>query len=328
MTSYSYIELTEFVYIKLKGLIWISNGLVNPNKLEKNGAEKLIEIYTSSSQSKPLIIDCKGIISVIDHSWDELFIQATNLKRQIIFINYNGLEQELGNRTREFCKGLKVLEEKREPYLTIYNSEESFKLQANHIADVKKQILDKVRSFVELSFCEFESKNFEYLKSTPILASGEFNASSIISNPESFYWTALALTDAVEEIVQQFQIGSIGKKPRILSVSLRSAPFANIISLFLGYYLETIDHFGPINKFFEIENLDNSGVEYIYIGDFTFGGTEIKISQNYVSWNNAKLEHAVVIGSLFPKEIFTSFKLHPLIQIKGIGGSQHKLFNE
>jgi hypothetical protein len=315
--------------VRLKGLIWKYNGLVKPNKLEKNAADELTKIYKETDTNKALIIDCKGILSIVDHTLGGLFQEINSLKRTTVFINFNSIEQEIANRKKEFCNDCKKDEGEDNLYCTLYYGDGKFLYDSSVADEIKANLLTKVENCTKKSFIKFESKTLKYLKSTPILTNGEFNASEIISNPESFYWTCLILADKVDHIIQEHKIGSLNGKIRLLSVSLRSSPFANIIGLLLGYYLETIDHFGPINKFFELDNLDNSGVEYIYIGDFTFGGTEIKISKNYAGWNNAKLEHAVVIGSLFDPEIYSSeIILHRIVSLKGKFGSIHKLFND
>ena len=71
---------------------------------------------------------------------------------------------------------------------------------------------------------------------------------------------------------------------------------------------------------------DKSG--NIYIGDFVFGGTEIKLTKAYTSFNGATLNHALVLGSLFNSEVFTDFKLHELNTLNKISSeAKFKLFD-
>ena len=91
-----------------------------------------------------------------------------------------------------------------------------------------------------------------------------------------------------------------------------------------------IDHIGPIHKVYDSNSLDlnHRNRNYLYIGDFVFGGTEIKLTKVYASFGGAKLNHALVLGSLFDSSVFSDFKLHELNTLREISDeAKFKLFD-
>lgn len=105
-----------------------------------------------------------------------------------------------------------------------------------------------------------------------------------------------------------------------------------MLGLIHNIKFETIDHFGPKHKVFDLDFLKQKekGINYIYVGDFVFGGTEIKIAKTYTEMKGSKLCHALAIGSLFEKETFSNeFDLVCLTRLKDItrGVAEFKLFN-
>lgn len=312
--NHTYLILTEFVYVRLKGLVWAYNSLTNPNNLDKNASDSLTEIYLHVESNKPLVIDCKGISGITDHAWDSLFKEVELLKREVIFINFQKIEQKINSGKKEFCTSLKM--QNTDLAFIIFHENIKFQIDSDTFLQVEKYIIERIAAFINASFYKYDDSKYYHLTSTPIYANGEFDSASIISNPESFFWTCLRLADEVEKIIQLHRIGGVNITTKILTVSLRSSPFGAAVALLLGLQLETVDHFGPILKNFEIDNTVSVVSEYIYVGDFTVGGTEIKISKTYAFMRNSKLDHAVVIGSLFPKETFREFHLHPLANLE------------
>lgn len=312
--SYTYLTFTGFVYVKLKGLVWIYNSLTNPNNLDKSAGDALTEIYSTVETSKPLLIDCKGISGITDHAWDSLFQAIEKSKREIVFINFQKIEQKINFCKKEFCLFMKM-QNTDNTFIIFYEHIQS-KIDENINSQIEIYLVERVEHFVKKSFYQYEGAKLKHLTSTPISSNGEFDAANIISSPESFYWTCLLLADTVEKIIQEFRIGGMSLPTKLLTVSLRSSPFAASVGLILGLQVETVDHFGPILKNHETDYSISNTHEYIYMGDFAVGGTEIKVSKTYALMRNSKLEHAVVIASLFDKNIFKEFHLHPLVYLK------------
>ncbi len=312
--DYTYIIFTDFVYIRVTGMIWCYNGLTNPNNLDKDAGDAIKDVYLSIEREKPIIIDCKGVSGVTDHSWDILFKSINNTKREIIFINFQSISQKINASKVEFCTSLKMKSE--DDSFSIYNNSLKIKSLDNINVLVDKHIVSTIKEMVQRSFTEYPNGEMKLLSSTPVYSNGEFDASDLISHQKSFYWISLKLSDVVKELIQKYRIGGINSKIKILAVSLRSSPFAAAVSLLLGLQIETVDHFGPIFRNYEPDASTSDVNEYIYIGDFSVGGTEIKISKTYAHLKKSMLNHAVVIGSLLSSDCYKEFMMHSIVLLR------------
>lgn len=310
----------------MQGLVWCHNGLTNPNNIDKSAGDAIDEIYLSVETSIPLIVDCRCVSGVTDHAWDKLFKSIETSKREIHFINIQKISQRINANKTEFCPSCKKIND--DFIFTIYSDVQKITYSEGYANEIETKIIKKIKEYVGSSFHEYENKNMRLLSSTPIYSNGEFDAAKLVSDPESFFWLSLRLADEVDKIIQKFRIGGKSQPTKLLAVSLRASPFAASIGLLLGLQIETVDHFGPVFKNHETDNSISNG-EYIYIGDFTVGGTEIKISKTYALMKNAKLNHAVVIGSLLNKELYKEFFLHSLCLLEECSSkARYSLKNE
>jgi len=275
---------------------------------------------------KLLVVDCKGVITITDHSLDELFKSIAKVNREITFVSCQQIEEKLSNAKKEFCNELNTND--GDSQLTIYKRKQKQEFTSESSNEVKSKIIKNIKEFVSKSFQKFPDGKFKRLSSTPILASGEYDASSLISNPASFYWISLSLLDKVEEIIERDRVGK-KSQAKLLSVSLRAAPFASAISLLGGFQLECIDHLGPINPYSKLMDQQYISSDYIYIGDFVFGGTEIKVAKNYLNFKSSLLGHAVTIGSLFSDDTFKDFQLSSLVSLNSLNvDAKYKMFED
>lgn len=298
----------------MKGLVWCFNGLTNPNNIDKNAGDALTAIYEQVELAKPLIIDCKGISGITDHAIDNFFKSINTIKREVHFLNITTIEQQLNTGKKEFCPDVK--KDVDDTCIAIYDNRKLLKGNDKLEGQIKTVIDSKISTFIGKSFHPYQQNKFNLLSSTPIYANGEFDAAQLVSDPESFYWSSIRMSDEVDAIVQQYRIGSVGFPPKLLTVSLRSSPLAASIALLNNLQIETVDHFGPLIKNYETDYSLAENREYIYIGDFTVGGTEIKISKTYALMKGAKLDHAIVLGSLWPKELYKEFHLHSIARLR------------
>jgi hypothetical protein len=312
---------TDFVYVRLKGLIWSCNGLIKPTNLDINAGEELNKIYRTIDQAKPLIVDTKDVINLTDRAWDSLFRSVNELRREITFINVvSSLDIKINLSHTEYCNTINMAKAPDLSAITFFNSIQRSKINGELITIINSKILENIKLYAADSFDEYGGGEERYLHSTPIKANGEFNASHIISDPSKFYWVSLRMADLVREVIERQKIGSRLHQIRLLAVNLRSCPFAASVSLLAGLPLETIDHFGPINRVNEFvdQNPNRKYYDYIFIGDFVVGGTEIKIAQTYAHMTNSKLNNAVVVGSWLPTGVFSGFTVHSLIQLNSL----------
>jgi hypothetical protein len=198
-------------------------------------------------------------------------------------------------------------------FITNYNTDKT--IIAINTSDLrnKKHQLEKISTdylfFIEKKVTEYitdtfgfhkknDSNTFELLLSTPLLANGEFDASKILLDPKKFLLITTYASDILEDFLLEMGINNTNNT-KLLAVSLRSAPFASGLSQLLGYDFVTIDHLGPNHKLFNIDFnqkvFDKS--QYVYVGDFLVGGSEIRIAQNYIQFMGGVLNHAFVLGS-------------------------------
>ncbi|MDB5012268.1 MAG: hypothetical protein JWQ25_470 [Daejeonella sp.] len=320
------LENLEYVYVRVQGLIWIINGLVESTNVRVGVGNELDRIYNTSSTTLPLIADFKNIESISDHTLDGLMKSISVLTRPIIFINTNTVEAtlvpdlpvDIGSH-RFYDKSTRSLN------ISLIGNFSTIDF-SDLVSEITKK---KVQGIVKSSFSTFGTK--KHLASTPILANGIYDANNIISNYDSFYWVCLVLNDLLKDTLSQKN--NIKYPIRLLSVSLRSAPFASVLAQLNKIPLKTIDHLGPRHKVFDLDILpnllDKKKFSYVYIGDFCFGGTEIKIAKTYAQFAQSIFEKAIVIGSLLPSETFKDdFDLHTILDLRELGseaGAEFKL---
>lgn len=321
--NYTYQVFTEFVYVRMKGLVWCYNGLTNPSNIDKSAGDAMAQIYNEVETSKYIIIDMKGVSGVTDHALDVLFQSIESKKREVLFVNSESLEQKISSAKREFCSNLKI--QINDNSVALFHTSQKSKYDKSIQSIIHIHFINLITGYIQDSFHPYENDELKLLASTPIYASGEFDAAKIVSEPASFYWVSIILSDEIEKIISDFKLGGGSRKPKLLTVSLRSSPLAGSIGQLLGLQIETVDHFGPVLGITEssLTPLDNA--EYIYVGDFTVGGTEIKVSKTYALMRNAKLNHAVVLASLLSPELYKEFTLHALILIKDCGNVKYSL---
>jgi hypothetical protein len=320
-----YISFTDFIYIRLTAIIWINNGLVNVNNLPKASADYLTRVYDTIEINKPIIIDCKNVSNVIDHSWDLLFKSIAKNKRNIFFINSTGIEQKIALAYNEFCKTGKYQIFDHSVSITF---SDTFEVTELVLLSISQKLQESSENYVLSTFCKHEKGQYRLLSSTPFYANGEYTASKLITSRDTFVWLSISFADFLQSEIERHQIGNEKGYPlKLLSVTLRSAPFASALSLLLNYPLQTIEFLGPQRNYLGSKSQNyNDKYEYIYIGDFSFAGTEIRITQMYAYMNGCKLKHAFVLGSLFLKDRFSDFFLHSLTDLTKNKNADYKLF--
>lgn len=316
----NYKSLTELIYVRLTAIIWVKNGLISISNLPKDSGDLLDEIYNNIECQKPLIVDCKNVSNLIDHSWDILFKSISKTKRQIVFINYSQLEEKIDRSHKEFCKD--VLVEKSS--LSMSLSDKKLTYDESVETKIKDYLRKSYEDLITNSFSEHKNKEtgkseMLLLPSTPFYANGEYNANKILSIQNDFISICIYFADYIQSVIEDNKIGNTNKPLRLLSVSLRSTSIAASVSLLLNIPLVTVEYLGPKRN--PIDNhgyIRGSGYEILYVGDFSFAGTEIRITKMYASFNNCILNHAFVLGSLLPSDAFTDFKLHSIANLNEI----------
>lgn len=313
-----YLSNGSYTYVTVDGLIWLSSGLKLPTNLEEKACSSLNKIYREINLEQPLVIDFRNVSNVSDRALEDLFKSFQNENRETILMNYEGIIDTIDQNTNElYKKESSIVFINEDKQCKIFNKSNTDFKYLEGIEDLRRS---KIKEYVKICFTEFP--NEEFLPSTPFKATGIFDASKLITNHTAFFWISLQLSDLLKNLLNSKQI-SLKKEIRILTVNLKSSPFASVVSMLNKIPLTTIDHLGPKHKVYDLDVLygleNHKKYNYIYIGDFCVGGTEIKIAQTYASISNSELNTAIVIGSYFDNKLFeNSFNLYSLVEIKNL----------
>lgn len=322
--------LSEFYYIRTSLVIWRINGLSRIKNVDSDSGHKLCELIDeASNESFPIIVDFKGVVTLTDGSMTAFFKKVIDLKKEIHFINCQPIKIMIRGLYDEFVTGSNINLSEFEDRIVMHDGENWMK---THTSDLTETIVIKidemVKNIVKNSFVpnDNEKKLFLPLSSTPILTTGQFDATSIISNPNHFTIICIRLADRVEQIIADNTL----LNAQLLSVSFKASPFANAVSLLLNIQMRTIDHLGPFQKVWDLESFNRYGVpdtNYIFIGDFIVGGTEMKLAHLFAKYCDSDLKHAIAIGTLFDSSRFERYDVSALVSIKDINGDcEYKLF--
>jgi hypothetical protein len=315
-----YFDTSRTVFTRAQAIVWVSSGLSEIDLFEKSAGKLLSEIIDTSPEQKTLIINFKGIIRLVDHCLDDVFSSLEGNKKRLIITNGNQLYDQF---TR-FKKGKAVdIREDSANNIIILGNQEPINYE-DLSEERKVHINDYINQTLKSTFKKFN--DFKRLCSTPFLANGEFDSKVIIESPKDFMWISFYLSNKLSSIIESEKLSHVV----LVSASLRGATFTSILGILNDLEYHTIDHIGPIHKVYDFNSLNSEhrGKNHIYIGDFVFGGTEIKLTKVYTSFNGATLNHALVLGSLFNSEVFTDFKLHELNTLNKISSeAKFKLFD-
>ncbi len=316
----TYLIKDSCVYTRLQGIIWHASGLTNPTFLNFSAVEILNIIYKEINDDRPLVINCKNVDRIVEHSLDLFFDVVFNSpKRKVVFINYEKIKEEIVGHLYQTHRDYFVYSDSSILSIGKEYSNEFDKL----IEKADNYELEFIHNIICTSFSFFDSthEKFQQLYSTNFLINGEFDATNIISNPKNFLWISLRLADVFLKIKSDLEKENASSKffkqsdIKILAVSLRGAPFASSISLLTNTPLSLIDHLGPNHYVlnYEFSEYSKRYTSYIYVGDFVFGGTEIKMAQTYIRMINSELKYAISVGSLLDENLFTKkFELKSL----------------
>jgi len=302
---------SDFEYLRLQFLIWRCNGLQSPSKLQANAGQLLADIIANENDI-PLIINCSKVTSIGNYSLESVVQKIKETKRIVYFLYSSGIGEDL----RKELIGFNTLavDSYSKTYFVGFDKGENSHLETDSIiTNASKDIIEVCKAATDneikkvkvyLSKCFKNDGYFSRLKSTPILTNGVFNARKIISKPNSFMQTCLLLNEKASYVINN----SKPLKARILSVSLRASAFAGIIGQLNKMDVEIVDHMGPKYKLLENSKLsfDEQDFEYLFIGDFLIGGTEMKIANTYAHFKGSIIKDAIFLASLFDPKAYAS----------------------
>ena len=310
---------TSFVFTRMQVLVWIANGTACLGLIEKDAGKLLSKMLLEFEIDKPLVVSFKNIVNIDDHALDDVFDCLNSNQRQLVILDGYHLVEII----HRLKKGSQAnIDTKSESNIIAVGK--NLPINLEDIESERKLAKNNfLKNTVKDTFRKFEEE--KRLSSTPIITNGEFDSNRILSNPKYFIWITAFLSDALRELLDRTTL----KKVKLLSASLRGAPFASMLGMLHNLEYETIDHFGPKHKVFEFDFIKKieKGTSYIYVGDFCFAGTEIKIAKTYTELKSSKLEHALVIGNLIEAAVFKDdFELVSLTNLNDLeSGATYKL---
>lgn len=320
MIRHLYFETSSTLFTRAQALIWVANGLSCLNIFEKSSGKIFAEIIENCSEEKSVLINFHGIIRCDDHSLDDVYDKLEGNKKQVIILNGETLLDDLIKLKKG--KDINISHDIERKVITLGLSDlKDFNNQLKEREEAKEKY---IAITLKNTFQKF--KEFKRLCSTPFYANGEFDSKKIIESPKEFMWISFYLSDKLSQIIESEKLRNV----TLVSASLRGAAFTSILGILNDLEYINLDHIGPVHRVSNSNKLINTEQKntYVYIGDFVFGGTEIKLTKVYVGFNNSNLDHALVLGSLFEPEAFTDFKLFELSRLKKISTeADFKLFN-
>ncbi|MCX7068442.1 MAG: hypothetical protein NTW85_12205 [Methylococcales bacterium] len=316
-----FIPHQDFFYTRMMLFSWMCDSA--PTILSQSNGEHFVEHLKKDglSTTKLIVINCNDINDIDDHFIDPIKEYLLSTKKDIIFFSTDEksivvkhfvehLDKNQHKNIHSFCDG------DTESYCFINKSfcSSTVKNTISNALELEKQWLIKE---VKETYKEFDNKT--RLSSTPLIASGEFNAFMLISNPLKFRWVAILLAEIINRVVQEERPDSY----TIVAVSLRGAAIAGAVWEILHYLsgpkIHIVDHIGPRHDILEAPNRDqNLGLGYcVYIGDFLIAGTEAKIASAYCNFLGGRVRHAFVIGKYTKQESLGSdMRLHSLVSLR------------
>jgi len=312
MARFPLLEHVDFAYLRLQALTWSANRAYLPSCIQANAGKALAALLDEAVTDRRCIVNAAGISSVEDHALEAVRAALKGRRTEVIFLNARGIEHDL--RT---ALGEPAVIMPHDGGVYVYGRD-----HRDHQASVKGWIekaasleMDELTSRV--ADCFVKHPEPKRMASTPVLATGVFDARSLIKERGSFVSASLLLADALSRWIEEGKPGAF----RLLAVSLRSSPLAAALSLLCvsDEGVEIADHFGPKHKILEEYSLrpESFRGEYVFVGDFIIGGTEMKIASAYARSKGSRLTHALAVGSLLnAKDYGVPFNISSLVNLQ------------
>lgn len=318
------------IYVRGEALSWHD---VYPNSLKGKKTVEMFSRQMADRKDHTFVIDCMRLTEIDINFLRQLKEEAIrhDYKKDIIFIRHQKPDLDLMLHEAGFNKkpnGNCLIANTGDP-------EHLISQVPGVVADYECFLQQRVQSIIEGTFTLNQPGDllkFEKLASTPLLANGEFDAGTILSDPALFLTMVTCVGDKLEKFLVREELNN-QSSTKFLAVNLRSSPIVSALAKMLGYDFLIIDHLGPNHKRYNVDfgQKHFSTCAYVYIGDFMVGGTEVGIAQNYVQFLGGRLEHAFVLGSYFePGEnrFYGKFAYEHMVCLKGLKGFKVKFNNE
>ncbi|MEZ7206234.1 hypothetical protein [Pseudoalteromonas sp. DY56-GL79] len=317
-----FIPSDTFHYTRALLFSWACNTAPT-NLSETNGvffSTKLKE-YVGSLPKAKIIVNCNNVVDVDDHFLDPLEKVIKEKKVSVLFYS-NDNKNKLTNYIRKNFTETSTCQMRKTEISSLVAIEITH--NGKWLDDLESVILNvnkrEKESLIDVvSDCFYKNECDEVLSSTPLVATGRFNAMDIISDPYKFRWFILNLVESINNIVSKDE----PKSYTLVAASLRGSVIAGSVHELLLYIsgsdLYLIDHIGPKHHIYEMTNSHKfEESDYcIYIGDFLIAGTELKVTQAYCQFTGGNIKHSFVIGKYTEIEnLNNQIMLHSLVSLR------------
>lgn len=288
--------------------------------------EKLKEQITL--ENKNIVINCNNVLDIEDHFTDSFFSYVEKKLSKnyvIVFYSNDGLAKLVNYMAEHIDKSLSRFSFKHQEdelsFFVVSKKEICSSVINTMISDAKKLEDNSVIAVVSASYTETRSAcGVETLPSTPLRATGQFNATNLISKPSEFRWIVVLLVDKIFQLSKKNDIANYS----LVAGSLRGSAIAGSVWELLQQFddkitIQIVDHVGPCHDVAgrRYESPSAMKEQCIYIGDFIIAGTEIKLISAYCNFMGSKLTHAFVIGKYTEQNyIDKTIELHSLVDLK------------
>lgn len=315
-----FIPHQDFYYTRIMLFSWTCDSA--PTNLSQSNGDYLVTCIKSKilCTKSVILINCNDINDIDDHFIDPIS-EYLQTRKNIIFFSTDGksvvvkhltdhLNKKNHNNAKHFSEG------NIESYCVVQNNLSNIKVN-QYIDDALSLEKNWLTKEIQNTYTKF-NKDIR-LSSTPLIASGEFNAFLLISDPLKYRWVAILLAEKINKVIQEERRNSY----TIVAVSLRGAAIAGavweILHFISGPKLHIVDHIGPRHDILETPSREPNirlG-DCVYIGDFLIAGTEAKIASAYCNFLGGRVRHAFVIGKYTKQDLLgNDMKLHSLVNLR------------
>lgn len=310
---------SRLIYTRVMLFSWESGS--TPSSLsETNGefiANKLSEIIDTVG-NRIVVINANHIADVDDHFFNAL-IQLVKSKKLNVLIYSTDRTNELTRYFQDhFSEELNLKGNYCEISNVAYYGVSGGSFCTSQFDNLRQESEELEKEQITQAISSSYVPTLYKLSSTPLNATGHFDANLLISDPYKFRWLVLRLVDSVYRTIVNNQINEY----TIVASSLRGAAIAGSVREILYFFSSpkfyVFDHIGPKHDFinrdqqFEFKETESC----FYIGDFLIAGTELKMTHAYCSFFGGKITHAFTLGKYTKASQIGNIPVESIVSLK------------
>lgn len=309
----------DFYYTRLNLFSWECGK--NPASFSETNADfftSQLDMLLNNIIKKVIVVNANDLIDVDDHAFNSIMNISKRKNLTFVFFSNDDKNQVCKYLEQHFHHdSLKTGYANQNGFVSYYISNKSDVTNAEVISLIEKSKDVERKSILDIVSGSFEEGEV-FLSSTPLKASGKFNANDIMYDPFIFRWLISLMTEKIKSICRDNRYNKIA----IVTSSLRGAVLAGAIKEIIDYSIPVMsftifDHIGPNMDFIRCPTEYEVDVtcSAIHIGDFSIAGTELKITKAFCSILGGRITNSFVIGKFTEKEEISDIKIHSLVSL-------------